>query len=414
MTPSPSMRPKGREEASQESLELRRATRGGIELNRRELAGAFGDLGTDLPLLVGVTIAADLHPGTVFLLFGALQIATGLVYRLPMPVQPLKAMAAVVIAQQIGGPILAAGGLLVGVTMLALARTGALDWIARTVPRVVVRGIQTGLGLQLALVATTRFMAGDGTRGWLLAAAAMVMVLALRTNRTLPAALVVVTLGLAYALATWPETLATPLSDGFRWGSIVQLPSRWPTPQEFAQGALLLALPQLALSLGNSVLATRQIALDLFPDRPVPTITRIGTTYALMNLLSAPLGGIPVCHGSGGMAGHYAFGGRTGGSVVYYGAIYVLAGLFFGNAPQLFQQLFPAPILGVLLLVEAVTLLTLLRDLTAESRALLFAIACGLVAVMAPYGYAIVLVFGTLLWHGMTSWTAVPSSDSAR
>jgi hypothetical protein len=370
-----------------------------LALNRRELAGAFGDLGTDLPLLVGVTIAADLHPGTVFLLFGLLQIATGVVYRLPMPVQPLKAMAAVVIAQQIGGPVLAAGGLLVGVTMLALARTGALDWIARTVPRVVVRGIQTGLGLQLALVATTRFMAGDGTRGWLLAAVALAIVLALRTNRTVPAALVVVSLGVMYAIATWPDTLAAPLSQGFSATSLVQLPTRWPTPHEFAQSALLLALPQLALSLGNSVLATRQIALDLFPDRPVPTIKRIGTTYALMNLISAPLGGMPVCHGSGGMAGHYAFGGRTGGSVVYYGALFIVGGLLFGNAPQLFQQLFPAPILGVLLLVEAVMLLTLLRDLTTEKRALLFAIACGVVAVVAPYGYAIVLVFGTLLWH---------------
>jgi hypothetical protein len=283
--------------------------------------------------------------------------------------------------------------------MLALARTGALDWIARTVPRVVVRGIQTGLGLQLALVATTRFMAGDGTRGWVLAAAALATVLALRTNRTVPAALVVVSLGVTYALATWPDTLAAPLSQGFSATSLVQLPTRWPTPQEFAQGALLLALPQLALSLGNSVLATRQIALDLFPDRPVPTIKRIGTTYALMNLISAPLGGMPVCHGSGGMAGHYAFGGRTGGSVVYYGALFIVGGVLFGNAPQLFQQLFPAPILGVLLLVEAVTLMTLLRDLTAETRALLFAIGCGVVAVLAPYGYAIVLVFGTLLWH---------------
>lgn len=393
-----------------------------MRFGRRELAGAFGDLGTDLPLLVGVTVAADLHPGTVFLLFGALQVMTGVVYRLPMPVQPLKAMAAVVIAQQIGGPVLAAGGLLVGITMLVLALGGALDWMARVVPRVVVRGIQAGLGFQLAWVATTRFMAGDGARGWALAAVALAAVLALRTNRVFPAALVVVTGGVVYALATWPATIATPLATPMatpmvaeRAGAmLVQLPDRWPTSQEFAQGALLLALPQLALSLGNSVLATRQVARDLFPNRPVPTVRRIGMTYALMNLCSAPLGGVPVCHGSGGMAGHYAFGGRTGGSVVYYGALYLTAGLLFGNAPQLFQQLFPLPILGVLLLVEAVTLLTLLRDLTSETRAVLFAVACGLVAVMVPYGYAIVLVFGTLACHAMHPWIVAPFSDSVR
>ena len=162
---------------------------------------------------------------------------------------------------------------------------------------------------------------------------------------------------------------------------------------------MLLALPQIALSLGNSVLATRQVVGDLFPARAPLTVRRIGTTYALMNLVAAPLGGLPVCHGSGGMVGHYAFGARSGGSVVLYGVFLLLAGFFLVGDPTSFQRLFPGPILGVLLLVEAVSVLLLVRDIVPQRWAFALALACGVTAAFAPYGYAVALVAGTVLWY---------------
>jgi hypothetical protein len=367
-----------------------------LRFSRQELAGAFGDLGTDLPLLVGVVLATGMDAPMAFLLFGALQVASGVAYRLPMPVQPLKAMAAIAIAGRLAPPVLAAGGMVVGAVMLLLARTGALGWLARTVPRPVVRGIQVGLAIQLGTLALTRFLPAQGARGWLVGAVALALVLALRTNRRVPAALVVVGAGAAYALATWPAGLPLPLGL-----HAPALPPRWPTAAEFAQGALLLALPQLALSLGNSVLATQQVARDLFPDRPPLAVRTIGTTYALMNLAAAPLGGLPVCHGSGGMAGHHAFGARTGGSVVLYGVFLLLAGLFLVGDPAAFQRLFPPPVLGTLLLVEAAAVLWLVRDQVAHPRALALALACGAAAAWLPYGYAVALVGGTLAWRAM-------------
>jgi hypothetical protein len=259
---------------------------------------------------------------------------------------------------------------------------------------VVVRGIQVGLGLQLARVAITRFVGVTPSVQWVIAAVAAVIVLALRRNHRVPAALVLVALGLVYAGLTWPDAMPLPLG----WHAPT-LPARWPTGAEFAQGALLLAVPQLALSLGNSVLATRQAVQDFFPERSAPSVRRIGTTYALMNLVSAPLGGTPVCHGSGGMAGHYAFGGRTGGSVVYYGALYLLAGALLSSEPQAFQQLFPPALLGVLLLVEAGTLVSLVRDQAGDARALGLALVAGVAAITLPYGYAVVLVAGPLVWR---------------
>ena len=360
--------------------------------SRHELAGAFGDLGTDLPLLVGVVLATGMDAPAAFVAFGVLQILSGLAYRLPMPVQPLKAMAAIAIAGKIAPPLLAAGGLIVGVTMLVLANTGALEWIARTVPKPVVRGIQVGLGIQLLTLAVTRFLPSGGTNGWLLAAAALGIIAAMRRNRHVPAGLVVLSLGLTYAAITWPA--GTPGPWGFHLPS---LPARWPTPDEFGSAVLLLALPQIALSLGNSVLATRQVVADFFPDREPLTVRRIGTTYGLMNLVAAPLGGLPVCHGSGGIVGHYIFGARTGGSAIVYGTALLFAGLFLVGDPAAFQRLVPGPVLGALLLVEALAVLALVRDQWRTPSAFALAVACGLTAAYAPYGYAVALFGGTLI-----------------
>ena len=363
-----------------------------LRFDRAELAGAFGDIGTDLPLLVGVILAVGLDPTTVFVVYGALQIMSGLVYRMPMPVQPLKAMAAIAIAGGVSAHMLAAGGLIVGATMLVLALSGGLSWIASVVPKPVVRGIQAGLGLQLAQLALTRYMPQDGPlMGWGLGALSLLLVALLIRNRRVPAALVVIGLGLLVAAVTWPSTLPAPFGIG-----LPTLPARLPTSDEFARAALLLALPQLALSLGNSVLATRQVVADFFPDRAPLTVRKIGTTYALMNLVSAPLGGLPVCHGSGGIAGHYAFGARTGGSIVLYGAFLMAAGFFLSNDPAAFQRLFPSAVLGALLLVEAVAILRLLSDTASDRLAFVTAIVCGLVAVFVPYGYAVALVVGTV------------------
>ncbi|NCW46414.1 MAG: transporter, partial [Gemmatimonadaceae bacterium] len=166
---------------------------------------------------------------------------------------------------------------------------------------------------------------------------------------------------------------------------------------EFSSAALLLALPQIALSLGNSVLATRQVVADFFPERQPLTVQRIGTTYGLMNLVAAPLGGLPVCHGSGGIVGHYVFGARTGGSAVIYGSALLVAGLFLVGDPAAFQRLVPGPVLGVLLFVEALAVLALVRDQWPSRTAFALAIVCGLTAAYAPYGYALALIGGTLL-----------------
>lgn len=364
-----------------------------LRFDRHELAGAFGDLGTDLPLIVGMIVASGLDAASVLVMFGAMQILTGVVYRMPMPVQPLKAVAVLVITQKLAPNIIYGASLAIGAVMLVLALTGLLQWLARVVPKCVVRGIQFGLGVQLVSMALKDYVRADGGWGYALAGVAFVLALALTDNRRLPAALAVIGLGLAYALVFHADNVSGGATFGFR---LPQL--HVPTWADVWTGFLVLALPQIPLSLGNSILATKQVASDFFPERPL-TVRRIGLTYSFMNLLNPFLSGIPVCHGSGGMAGHYAFGGRTGGSVVIYGSCFALAGLFLSGGFERLSHLFPLPILGVLLMFEGWTLLTLLRDTAGAKNEFMIAVLVGLMAFGLPYGYVAGLLTGTGLYY---------------
>ncbi|MCL6624416.1 MAG: putative sulfate/molybdate transporter, partial [Fimbriimonadales bacterium] len=219
--------------------------------------------------------------------------------------------------QKTSAPLILGAGMAIGFAMFLLTLLGALKGLARLVPKPVIRGIQAGLGLQLAIIALKEFIGTGPALNFVLGGIGAIVVLALKNNRKMPASLLIVGAGIILTLATLGRQ-GTTLFPALA----IPVPHP-PTLNDIALGFLLLGLPQLPLSLANSILATHQLIKDYFPERPL-SINKIGLTYALMNLISSPLGGIPVCHGSGGMAGHYTFGARTGGSVVIYGSVFLL------------------------------------------------------------------------------------------
>ena len=364
-----------------------------LKFDRNEFAGSFGDIGTDFPFIVSLILICRLDPASVLIMFGLAQVLTGIIYHLPMPVQPLKAMAALAITQKLSGDILYGGGLSVGILMLFLTMTGLIQWLARIIPKVVVRGIQLGLGLQLATIALKDYVPSLGGTGYLLASISFFIVILLWENRRYPAAIFVIGLGFLYAFLF--KVHPNLLTHSVGW----HLP-QWHTPskEDIWTGFLVLALPQIALSLGNSILATRQVIRDFFPERKV-TVQKISRTYSVLNLINPFFSGIPICHGSGGFAGHYMFGARTGGSVVIYGSMYLLIGLFLSQGFQEVIQLFPKPILGIILMFEGVALARLTQDLKDSKVDFNVAIITGLMAVSLPYGYLVGLVVGTLLTY---------------
>ena len=362
-----------------------------IRFDRNEWSGAFGDIGTDLPLITGMILVSGIDAASVLIVFGIMQILTARFYGIPMPVQPLKAVAAIVIAERLTGSVIYGAGLAIGFTMLLLTVTGLIDWLGRVIPKAVIRGIQFGLGAKLALLALTNFVQAEGVTGYVLAAIAFVIVICLLGNRKYPPALFVIMLGLLYSFLF--KTPASVLEPSFQF-ALPQLHA--PSIRDIFLGFFVLALPQIPLSLGNSIYATKQIANDLFPEKEI-TVRKIGLTYSLMNIVAPFMGGVPVCHGSGGLAGHYAFGGRTGGSVVIYGSMYLLLGLFFSGSFNGIITIFPLPILGVILFFEGLTLMRLIEDTVHPRAHLAIALLVGLIAIGLPYGFLIGMIVGTLL-----------------
>lgn len=363
-----------------------------IKINRNEFSGSFGDIGTDLPLIIAMLAVTDLRSSSVLIIFGVMQIITALFYGIPMPVQPLKAVATIVIVQKISSGVIFGGGLAIGIIMLVLTLTGLLTYLGKAIPKTVIRGIQFGLGLKLALLALKDYIPYNGFSGYTLAIIAFFIGIALIGNKKYPPAIFIILLGLMYTIL-------------FNFGvfDIIKFtPPNFSIPEitfdNILTGFLLLALPQIPLSLGNSIFATNQLVNDYFPEKKI-SVKKIGLTYSIMNIVTPFLGGIPTCHGSGGIAGHYTFGGRTGGSTLIYGAFYLLLGLFFSLQPSNVFEIFPQPILGVILLFEGIALILLIKDIIIDRKHFFIAVIIGILANGVQYGFLIGMIVGILLYY---------------
>ena len=364
-----------------------------IKFDRNEWSGAFGDIGTDFPLIVGMILAAGLDSASVLVTFGVMQIFTGSFYKMPMPIQPLKAMATIVITQKISPNILYGGGLAIGISMLLLNITKLIDWISRVVPKAVIRGIQLGLGIKLGLLALQDYVIADGVAGYYLAAAAFLLAIFLIGNRKYPPAIFIIMLGMFYAFIFKVDAHSFINAVGIHLPQI-----HTPTWADILTGFLILTIPQIPLSIGNSILATNQIANDWYPKHTV-TIRKISYTFSLVNLINPFFSGIPTCHGSGGIVGHHTFGGRTGGSVIIYGCLYIFLGLFLSQGFDTLVHIFPLPILGILLLFVSLGLMLLVQDVTDSKSSFMIALLVGLISGGIQYGFVIGLFVGTLIYY---------------
>jgi hypothetical protein len=364
-----------------------------IRFDRNEFAGAFGDIGTSLPLIIGMILASGLDSASVLITYGLMQIMTALIYGIPMPVQPLKAVAMLVIANKISPGIIYGGGLAIGIVMMLFTVTGLIDLIAKYIPKAVVRGIQFGLGIQLAIVALKDYIMTDSYPGYIIAFIAFAVTIVLLGNRKYPPAIFIIAAGIAYSLLIHFDALSSVKLIQFAAPKLFM-----PSFPDILTGFLILSLPQIPLSLGNSIMATNQMAKDLFPEKKI-SIRKISLTYSVLNLINPFLGGIPTCHGSGGMAGHYAFGARTGGSVMIYGSLFLVLGLFFSGSFATVVKIFPLPVLGVILLFEGIWLMVFIKDIIVLRKNFYIALLVALIACGLPYGYLIGMVVGTLLYY---------------
>jgi len=343
--------------------------------DRHEIAGSLGDMGTFLPLLVGMAAQNGLDFAAALFFAGFFNIVTGLTFAIPMAVQPMKAIAAVALTEGMTAAQIVAAGATVSLVILALGLTGLIDHLNRLIPKPVVRGLQLALGLTLMMKALQMVA---GTRAWvapdsyLTGAVAALVVLGLFFSRRIPAALVLFAAGIVLALWTKPGVAAT-LGIGF------SLP-HWSPPawRDFVDAFTQAALPQIPLTTLNSVIAVCALSIDLFPGRPAAP-RPVAVSVGLMNLIGAWFGAMPMCHGAGGLAGQHRFGARTNGSILFLGAAKMLVAVLFGASLMALCQAFPSSVLGVMLAFSGMELALVTRDQTARADAftmLLTAAAC--------------------------------------
>jgi len=322
--------------------------------DRMEWAGAFGDLGTLIPFVVAYIAVVKMDPFGVFFSFGTAMLASGLYYKTPFPVQPMKAIGAVAATQAAQTATITQGtiygaSLVTGLVWLLLGLSGAARRVGAWVPRSVVVGIVLGLGFGFMLQGIKMM-----SSGWLIASIAMAGTLLLLKNKTLPVMFLLLLFGVACSIAKNPDLLISlaGLKIQFRLPSMALLSVSW---KDIAIGGALLALPQLPLTLGNAVIAITQENNRLFPDRPV-TENEVAISTGVMNLLSAVCGGVPMCHGAGGMAGHVAFGAKTGGAPIILGVVLLLVAFFLSGSVGIILELFPRAVLGVILFLTGAQL----------------------------------------------------------
>jgi MFS superfamily sulfate permease-like transporter len=323
--------------------------------DRMEWAGAFGDLGTFIPFVVAYITVLKIDPVGVLFAFGIAMIACGAYFKTPFPVQPMKAIGAIAATQAAQTAVITpssvyCASLVTGLLWLALGLTGATGRIVKLVPRTVIVGIVLGLGLSFMLEGIKMMQTG-----WLIAAIGLFGTLMLLTNRRIPGMFVVLIFGAVCGALQHPDLLSRLQGSSFaiRLPRFTLLSSlNW---YDLSVGAFLLALPQLPLTLGNAVIAISEENNRLFPQHPVRENT-VAVSTGLMNLGSALCGGVPMCHGAGGMAGHVAFGARTGGAPIILGTILVGLALCFGSSIEAILGFFPKAVLGVILFLTGAQL----------------------------------------------------------
>ena len=322
-----------------------------------EISGSLGDLGTFLPIVIALTEGQQISLTTTLIFTGICNILTGAFFGIPLPVQPMKAIAAVAILKSLTAGQIAAAGLFVSTCILIFSISGLLTWFTRVIPIPVVKGIQVGAGLSLILAAGNKALSSlSWTRPSLLdnyiwMAFAFLALFAINIRPRTPYALIVFLIGIGFAIVQ--VTSEHHHLPGFRlWRLYLHAPSG----SEWKTGILDAGIGQLPLTTLNSIIAVTHLAADLLPEIETPSVTSIGLSVAGMNLIGCWFGAMPVCHGSGGLAAQYRFGARSGASIIILGMLKLLVGALFGDSLTDLLHKFPLALLSVMIIAAGLEL----------------------------------------------------------
>ena len=340
----------------------------------REVSGALGDLGTFLPHIIGAITVVGMDPTGVLTAFGLFYLATGAFYGVPIAVQPMKAASAAALIQPMSPGAVAGAGIVIGLFFLVAGVTGLVSRLARVVPPTVASGLQLGLGLSLGALGIRMI----GAQPWLGAGICVLMLVLMKIPR-LPVALIALLVGIIAGQMVGVSPPLPTLTFGLHLPSLIV-----PTWEQTFHGIEFAVLPQIPLTLTNAIIVTAVLSRQLFPREINPVNERnLALTTGLGNLLAAPFGGYLMCHGAGGLAGHYRFGGRTATAPAIIGLAFLGLGVVLGKSGYALLQTIPNAVLGALLLFSGIDLALASRPQSYQDSELF------LVLLMAAIGVAL-------------------------
>lgn len=330
-----------------------------------DVSGSVADLGVFVPLAAALVIVNGLDAGAVLLAAGLLLLLAGAVFRVPFPVQPLKALTALAVAQELSPEVIHAAGLQVGLILILLHVTGLADRLSALFTLPVIRSLQFAVGTLLALSAFR--LARDppvvferpasATVGLALAAVTL-LVVAVAAHRRWHL-LIVVLLGLG-TVASWITT-RPDLGEIRLHAPELGVPSF----AVFGTAFVLLVIPQLPLTYGNAVVGVSHLAREVFGERARRvTPGRVALSCGFGNVVSALAGGLPMCHGSSGLTAHIRLGARTAGMNILLGGSFVVLGLIFSDQVLSLFALLPVWVLAGFLAYAGIRHAMLVLDLT--------------------------------------------------
>jgi len=317
-----------------------------------ELAGGLGDCGLFIPIAVALVALNGLNATAVFGVAGLAYAGTALYFRVPIPVQPLKAFAAAAIAFHLDAATIAAGALLMAAAMGVLAAGGLANWLAARFPLVLVRGIQASVALLLAKAAVELAEKGNWpgsppiapAAGLSLAAVACALLLVASRYRA-PGSLIVLGIGAGVGLAVGGIPHLSPGPEAVSMSI--------PNGAAFATALTSLVIAQLPLTFGNAIVATADAERSYFGDRACRVRpSRLAASIGLASGFAGLTGGLPLCHGSGGVTAHYRMGARGAAATLSAGVLFLGLAIGLGaSLPALLRVLAPGALAGMLAFV---------------------------------------------------------------
>lgn len=343
-----------------------------------EFRGAVGDLGTTLPLAFLLIMTNGFPAARIFFLWGLAYIAVGFFYKVPISIQPLKAMAVIAVTSGFTASMLSSAAVLYGLLLLILSTTGLIKWIQQWFSQSLIRGIQLGIGLLLAgkawdlISGQVLYLNGTDELGsWILVLAGGILLVLMLSKwlfkRSVALEIIVASLIISLLFGV-PFVVDEAGGSAWLW-SLPNWSSWWSL-------VVLLIIPQLPLTLGNAVYAADDACHKFWPEQSERvTPTRLASSIGILDIIIGLLGGFPVCHGAGGIAAHHRFSGKTGGTVIILGVVLVLLALTQTFNTLLF--LIPIPVLGVLLLFDSWQMMVLMRYLP-ERKQIFIALLVGI------------------------------------